>query len=136
MQKLSAPAAGLLSGALAYSIASGFVFRPERWVRHVGFITTGSYGYFSTPATVAGYAQLMGTTIGHFADTLTLPIAIAGAAGLVVAAIRKKNDAWLALPIVTYIGGVIWPVRFVLFSFVFFPAYLLALFAGVSFAAA
>jgi 4-amino-4-deoxy-L-arabinose transferase-like glycosyltransferase len=138
-----APVIGLATAIAVYVVATGLVFRPEAFVRHVRFIIEhpsegGGSGqsYYSTPATLAGYASLVGTYVRHIVDSMGLPMAVAGAAGLGVAAVRRPRLLILAIPVIALFLGVVAPVRFVRIRFVMPAAYVMAMFAAIAISAA
>lgn len=137
-----APAIGLATSIAVYLVATGIIFRPDAFVRHVRFITehpTGPGGsgesYYSTPATLAGYASLTLSYAGHLIDSMGLPMALAALAGLGIAARRQPRILVLALPALAVLIGVIMVVRFARIRLAFPAAYTLALFAAIGVAA-
>jgi len=118
-----------------YLVASGLVFNWDRYWQHLLFITHGSdrypgFWYYSSPATLAGYASLLGTTLGRLVDSLGLPQMLAAAAGLVLCWRRERRLLWWALPAAGVLLLVVAPVRFVLFRHVMVIAYVLSLLAA------
>jgi len=128
-------ASGAATAVAVYLIASGLVFHPARYRAHVEYIVQGSERhrgifYYSTPATASGYISLAGQAGGHLVDAVGLPMALCAAAGLALCCKRDRAALALALPILGVGIGVLAPVRFVLFRFVFVMAYVLALYAA------
>jgi len=137
---LRAPLAGLATAVAVYLAASGLILHPHAFLDHVEFILfhpggTSGQSYYSTPATIAGYLQLIGTYADLLAHSLGLPMTLAAVAGLVVAARRSPRTLLFALPLLAVLLGVILPVRFIRIRFVLPAAYVLALFAAAGVAA-
>jgi len=135
--------AGAGVAAVVYAVASGLVFSVERFVAHVDFIIRGTplpegvehpY-YYSGEASLSGYLTLAATTVRHVSDSLGLPLAFAGLAGMAWTLRSRPRLLWLLLPAVTVFLGSIVPVRFVLIRFVLPIGYVVGLFAGPALAA-
>ena len=132
------PAATLIAvGAAVYVVASGAVFDPARYRGHVAFVLHGSSVpgsvspfYFSTPATLAGYAALLRKTLGALDASLGLPMLLAAVAGAAFCARYARATLVLLAACAGLVAGVILPVRFVEFRFVLLIAFILALYAG------
>ncbi len=131
------PLAALGAAVFAYLLATGIVFRPSSFATHVNFILfhpggTNGQSYYSAPATLGGYTQLLREYGAQIVSSVGVPMAIAGTIGVVVAAVRRPRTLLLALPVLALFLGVIAPVRFTRIRFVLPAAYLCALFAGVA----
>ncbi|MBI2833648.1 MAG: glycosyltransferase family 39 protein [Acidobacteria bacterium] len=137
-----APFIGLAVSVLTYPVASGLVFHPGRYWQHVEFIRFGSvssrlrHNYFNAPATLAGYLDVTRTTLAHVSDSLGPLVLALAIGGLIVAWRRTPRAMALALVPVALLLGVVFPVRFVLYRYVFLMDYVLALFAGLAVASA
>lgn len=126
---------GLATSIAVYVVASGALFHPSAFARHIEFILfhpggTNSQSYYSTPATLAGYLQLAGNFIALLVDSLGWPMSVAAVGGLLVSARKSPCTLLLALPALAILIGVILPVRFIRIRFLLSAAYVLALFAG------
>lgn len=145
LQAWKAPFVALFSSIGVYLVASGFVFHPQRFLAHVSFITRSpefqsavpsGHSYYSTPATLEGYLSLVGETGMYLADTMGLPMLVCALAGLVLCMRHEPKLLALALPVLGIMIGVILPVRFVRFRFLFVAGYVLVFFAAVALAKA
>jgi hypothetical protein len=128
---------GLLTSIGVYAVASGIVFHPSAFMRHIEFILfhpggTSGQSYFSTPATLAGYLQLAGRFLALLVDCLGWPMSLAAAGGLIVTARKSPRTLLIALPVLAILIGIIMPVRFIRIRFLLSAAYVLALYAGAS----
>jgi hypothetical protein len=132
---ISSPLIALATAVVIYLLATGLLFRPDDFARHLNFILYHPGGqsggsYFSTPATFAGYASLATDYVRQLADAMSWPLLILALAGVTWAGFRAPRQLLLALPVVAVFLGVIMPVRFVRIRFVLPAAYTLALFAA------
>ena len=137
---ISSPLIALATAVVIYTLATGLLFRPDDFARHLNFILYHPGGqsgrsYFSTPATLVGYASLISAYVRHLADAMSWPLLILGAAGAGYAGWRSPRVLLLALPVLAVFIGVIAPVRFVRIRFVLPAAYTLALFAAAGLSA-
>ena len=83
---VAVPARALALAVVAYSVASGLLFRPSRFLQHVQFITKGSGTapfYFRYPVTVDGYLAFGREFAQQFVDAFGWPLLALTAAGLV-----------------------------------------------------
>ena len=136
-ERMKAPLAGLLMFAAAYLVASGFVFYPEKYFKHLAFIRAGGTHYryyFEFPATLAGYWGLAKRSFGYIVDSLNWPLVIISLAGIFVAAKKDRKTLALLLPGIATFFTVLLPVRYVELRYVLVIAYILALFAACAFA--
>lgn len=127
VERWRAPLASVGAAALAYAALSGVLLLPTWFAGHVRFILHGSTPnvspemraqigfYFSNPATVAGYANVVRECARLVYAALGLPALILAVVGIAVLGRRDRRVlALLLVPIVTLFAGVIAPVRFVL----------------------
>jgi hypothetical protein len=141
-------ATGLAAGALTWIVASGVVLMPAWFAAHVSFILRGSGAgesegvrqlagfYGSVPATLGGYALVLGRSARQVVAALGPAVLLLAAAGVVHAFRRDRRLLLLLLVPIVLLAGVILPVRFVLPRFLL-PALLVAcVFAGIAVAAA
>jgi hypothetical protein len=128
--------AALGTSIAAYLVASGAIFHPVRHLAHMLFVMRGPVIigkqsiYFSTPATFAGYATLLQDVASNVAESTGLPMLLAGVVGVGLCCARSRASLAPLGPCFGIVAGVILPVRFVQFRFVFLLAYTVALFAG------
>ena len=125
--RLPLMAAGL--ALVAYLVASGLVFRPRRYFRHLYFITHGSAGgvfLFRYPPTLSGYASMVTESANRMLDAMGAPMLICAVVGLVLWLTRERRLLLWVIPAVAVYFGVIFPVRFTLLRFVLIIAYVLA----------
>jgi len=131
---------GLLTALGVYAVASGVLFHPAAFARHIEFILfhpggTSGRSYFSTPATPAGYLQLSLGFVALLVDCMGWPMSIAAAGGLLVSARKSPRTLLVALPVFAILLGIIVPVRFIRIRFLLSAAWVLALFAGAGLSA-
>jgi hypothetical protein len=131
IEALRVPVYALIAAVTVYLVASGLVFRPSRWIRHVQFITThdGAVGvfYYRYQATVAGYLSVGRELSQNLIDALGVPMLLASLVGLVLWVKDGRRLLLWLLPALGIILFVIAPVRFVQLRFVLIVAYVLAL---------
>jgi hypothetical protein len=124
-----APAAVVASGFVVYLIASGFIFRPERYWAHVALITRG-LTFPSYPATLEGYFGLS-QEVGHLlCDGMGTTMAALAAAGILLACIKDRVSAALLLPAISLLAFFTVPVRFVEMRYLMPVMLVLACFAA------
>jgi hypothetical protein len=133
-----APLVGLATSFAVYAVASGFIFNPAAFQKHIEFVLfhpggTSGQSYFSTPATLTGYLQLAGSFLSLLIDCLGLPMTLASLAGLLIAGRKSPRTLLIALPVLAILVGIIFPVRFIRIRFLLPAAYVTAIFAGVAF---
>ena len=142
-----APVAGLAAAAVIYLLFSGIVLLPGWFREHVRFILEGNPSrpelralrgfYFSNPATLGGYLNVTGSVALQVLAAVGLPIALLALGGLVALGRRDRAVfALLAVPGLTLLLGVVYPVRFVLPRFLLPLDVLVCLAAGLGVAAA
>jgi len=136
-ERMKAPLAGLVACVAVYVVASGFVFYPEKFFKHLEFIRGGSTHYrfyFEYPATLAGYWGLAKRSFGYIVDSLNWLTVSAAIAGIFLAARKDWKPLSLLLPVAATFITVLAPVRYVELRYVLVIAYILALFAACAFA--
>ncbi|MFN2399261.1 MAG: ArnT family glycosyltransferase [Gemmatimonadaceae bacterium] len=130
-----APLIGVVAGAAVYAVASGLIFSRERFLQHVQFIVHGSpqgkgIFYGRTPATIAGYADLLGDTMHYFVDSWGIPMTFFVAIGLALSLLRTPSRLAFAVPALGIPLAIVLPARNVEFRYVIPAAYTLAFFAA------
>ena len=136
-ERMKAPLAGLVACVAVYVVASGFVFYPAKFFKHVEFIRGGStdfHFYFEYPATLAGYWGLAQRSFGYIVDSLNWLTMMAAIAGVFLTARKDWKPLALLLPVAATFITVLAPVRYVELRYVLVMAYILALFAACAFA--
>ena len=136
-----APIVGFLTVLGVYAISSGFVLHLGRYLSHVSFIIHGSpYTWggtsYGTAAGISDYLSLVSESTVHIVDSLSAPVAVCSAVGMVLCMVRNPQPLLFAVPILGTLLGVIFPARFVLFRFVMVMAYIFAFFAAYTLATA
>lgn len=127
---------GLTICMVVYIFSSGLIFSPDRFIQHLRFITQGSQAgresvfYYSHPASLGGYLSLLWSTTAHLAGAMGIPMLLSTALGITLCLIKDPRKLLFLLPGLAMILGIILPVRFVQFRFVFITAYVLAIFAA------
>lgn len=126
------PLVGLFSAVATYVVASGLIFNLQRFREHLTFISHGSDNsfYFTNPATIAGYLSIVQATAHYVKESLGLPMAIFGIAGVILCFWRDRITLLFAATIPSLFLFVLLPVRFVLFRFVVIVTYALAFYAA------
>lgn len=116
-------------GAGVYSLASGLAFHWGRYVDHLWFITHGpAFGsYFKNPATLQGYANVLGETGVAIAVSLGPPLAVLALVGVVELWRDDRRVLALAAAAPAIIVLIVLPARFVLLRFAMPMTYPLAL---------
>jgi hypothetical protein len=144
-----APLAGLGATTGAYLLLSGALLLPEWFSTHVDFIRHGSTRdisealrqrigfYYSSPATAAGYWQVVVETSRQLLAAVGAPVLALALAGAAHLAYRDRRLlVFLLIPPVALFAGVIVPVRFVLPRFLMPVDLILCLLAAVAVAEA
>jgi len=106
------PAAVVLSGLLVYLVASGFIFRPERYFAHVQLITHG-LSFPGYPATWEGYLGLGEEVVHLLSDGMGAGMLALAALGILFACVKDRLGLTLLVPAVSLLAFFTVPVRFV-----------------------
>ena len=106
------PAAVVLSGLLVYLVASGFIFRPERYFAHVQLITHG-LSFPGYPATWEGYLGLGEEVFHLLSDGMGAGMLALAALGILFACVKDRLGLTLLVPAVSLLAFFTVPVRFV-----------------------
>lgn len=129
-------ALGFVTALACYVTASGFVFRPSRFMEHLQWITESGLDVpIRFPDTPGGYAGLGARILEVLAESLGGPVAALALAGLVWCLARDRRAILWGLPAVGIPLLVVLPARFVFLRFLLPVAYVLALFAAAGVAA-
>lgn len=133
-------AALVLMGAVVFVLASGIPFFPERFIRHLRFITgfEGTFYNVQNPtwitqvrdATPAGYLALAGDVTLATLNAVGPLLLLLGIAGIVVARRRTRAATLLAWMVVGFLVLTIVPIRHMQYRYALFPAFILAPFAS------
>jgi hypothetical protein len=129
-----APLSGLAAATGAYLFSSGLAFRPERYVAHMRWIgghAPNSPVLFGYPLSGDGIVAMSARTVGVMAESLTLPLLVAAAAGVLLTLWRDRRAALLLLPAAGTLLLVLLPVRLVQMRYLLPVAATLAIFAAV-----
>ena len=128
----------LLAGAgaalVTYLLAANVVIDLRGWIEHLRFIThEGSRPYRMFTRDAEGYGRLAVSTLELIRASMTLPVVLLGAGGLVWAAARRLPGAGLLLLATgSYLVLFLGPILYVLPRFVLPAVLVLAVFAGVA----
>lgn len=99
---------------VAYLLASGAVVVPARFARHMGLVssTLSSAAHFTRyPATAAGYLAQGKDMFFFLVDSLSWPVLISAAVGMVLLLLKQPWKASFLLACVSYLALLL-PVRF------------------------
>jgi len=129
------------SGAAGYAVLSGLVFWPSRFVQHLHYIRNFDQTFFNVlnptsitvlhPPTLSGYLGLLGDLAVALAEAIG-PVSLAlGVAGLIFLARSSAGARFLGLALLGYVALTIIPVRHIQYRYTIFPAFALAVFAGI-----
>lgn len=135
--RMKAPLTGLLVCVIGYLVASGFVFYPQKYFKHLAFLRAGGTHYryfFEYPVSLAGYWGLAKQCFDYVVDSLNWPLVMVGVLGIIVAARKDRKLLALLLPVVATYFAVLLPVRHTELRYQMSAAYILALFAAAAFA--
>jgi hypothetical protein len=137
------PVAALVgSGAAGYAVLSGLVFWPGRFVQHLHYIRNFDQTFFNVlnptgitvlhPSTLSGYLGLLGDLVAALGEAIGLvPLAL-GVVGLILLVRNLAGARFLGLALLGYVGLTIIPVRHMQYRYAIFPAFVLAVFAGLA----
>lgn len=128
-----APLSSIVAGAAAYALASGLIFSPQRFVRHVSFILSYQKTFRNVaefdllrPQTPAGYFRLALEVVEAFANAMGPVLLAAALVGLLI----TWRSSWFTKIIVTMGVGhvliVIAPIRFMQYRYVMFLCFVAA----------
>lgn len=125
----------LIGGAVSvmvYAIASGLAVRPQKYLRHIKFVTGGSERgtYFRYSANWEGYSGLARETFMTLADCIGWLALFMAVAGILLCLRRQRSALWLLLPIVGFVLVVLLPIRHVALRFLIPGSFVLTLFAA------
>jgi hypothetical protein len=128
------------SGVIAFLLANGIVLRPDRFVRHLQYITnfreTFTNVRFQTGLTVmrgsgvSGRALLLGDMLRATGTAVGWPVVVMGLAGFVVLWRSVSSIRWMAAALAGYFLLVLVPIQHMQYRYALAPAVLLALCAA------
>ncbi|HEX6942222.1 MAG TPA: glycosyltransferase family 39 protein [Gemmatimonadaceae bacterium] len=128
------------SGAIAFLVAGGLVVRPDRFVRHVEYITNFSDTFTNVrhpteltvmrPPTIAGRALLLGDLLRATGTAIGWPIVLTGIAGLALLWRSTNAVRWMVAALAGYFLLVLVPIQHMQYRYALAPAMLLAIVAG------
>ena len=129
------------SGAAGYAVLSGLVFWPSRFGQHLHYIRNFDQTFFNVlnptsitvlhPPTLTGYLGLLGDLVAGLAEALG-PVSLGlGVAGLVLLVRNSAGARFLGMALLGYVALTIIPVRHMQYRYTIFPAFVLAVFAGL-----
>lgn len=141
-QRWKPVAALAAAGTGMYALASGIVFWPGRFALHLDYLLHFEQTFFNVlhptgmtllrPPTFAGYAALLGDMAAALAEALGPIPLVLGAAGLVQLARHSPIARFLCMGLAGYVVLTVMPVRHMQYRYAIFPAFVLAIFAGVA----
>ena len=128
-------------GAAGYAVASGLVFWPGRFTRHLDYVRHFEQTFFNVlnptgmtllrPPTIAGYADLLGDLVAAVAEALGPIPLVLGVLGLASLVRGSAGARFLGLGLIGYVALTIMPVRHMQYRYAVFPSFVLAIFAGI-----
>jgi len=129
------------TGAAGYAVLSGLVFWPSRFALHLDYLRHFDQTFFNVlhptemtllrPRTLSGYGALLGDLLGGVSEAMGPVLLVFGVLGLALACRRSPGARFLCMGILGYIVLTIFPVRHMQYRYAIFPAFVLAIFAGV-----
>lgn len=123
------PVMVVISGLAAYLVASGFIFRPERYFAHVALITRG-ISFPSYPPTLAGYLALADEVIHLLSDSMGAVMLALSVVGILFSCVKDRLGLTLVVPAVSLLAFFTVPVRFVEMRYLMPVMLVLACYAG------
>lgn len=110
----SEPAALLGAGSIAYALASGLAFDPERYLAHLrwilrpeGLLSQEFVAWYPEsiwfPDGLTGTVRHTGAILEALAGFLGPALTLLAAVGLAEAAVRNRSKLWVAFPAVSYL---------------------------------
>ena len=128
------------SGTIAFLVAGGLVFRPDRFVRHLEYITSFSDTFTNVrhpteltvmrPPTFGGRALLLGDLLRATGTAIGWPIVLTGIAGFVLLWRSTTAVRWMAAALAGYFLLVLVPIQHMQYRYALAPAMLLAVSAA------
>jgi hypothetical protein len=120
---------GLLVAASVYMVASGILFKPERFFLHIQFIMGATHA-FVYPNSLQGYLGLLGEVVDNLVDSLGLLTVLCAGVGIILCYLRTPSRLAFGLPALGILAGTILPIHYVLFRYVMMIAYILPFFSA------
>ncbi len=120
------------SGILSFAVAGGILVRPDRFLRHLRYITSFESTFANVrtaneltvlrPSTVEGYLSLLGDVGMSLATAVGWPALVIGATGLALAWRREPTARWLLAAAAGFFVLVIAPIHHSQYRYVVAPA--------------
>ncbi len=120
---------GLVVAACVYVVASGILFKPERFFLHIQFIMGATHAYVY-PNSFQGYLGLLGEIVDSFVDSLGFLTFLCAVVGIVLCALKTPAQLAFGLPALGILVGTILPIHYVTFRYVMTIAYILTFFSA------
>lgn len=133
-----APMSMILSGIVAYAVANGIVFRPDRFINHVKFllnfeqtfVNVVNFGGVVRPKTAAGYLQVLQDVTVAIYQSMG-PILLLAAVTGIFATWRRNRFTWFVIAMLLgYLVLVIAPIRHMHYRWAMMPMLFLVFPAG------
>lgn len=124
-----APIGMILSGIVAYAVANGIVFRPDRFINHVKFllnfeqtfVNVVNFGGVVRPKTAAGYVQVLQDVTLAIYQSMGPILLLAAVAGI-FACWRRNRFTWFVVAMLLgYLVLVIAPIRHMHYRWAMMP---------------
>ena len=138
--RLRLPSVLVLSGIVAFLIAGGIVVRPDRFVRHLDYITGFRETFTNVrnpteltvmrPPTLAGRLTLLGDLLRAVGAAVGWPVVVTGLVGFAVLWRRVASIPLLAVAFLGYFLLVLVPIEHMQYRYALAPAVLLAVSAA------
>jgi 4-amino-4-deoxy-L-arabinose transferase-like glycosyltransferase len=133
-----APIALILSGIVAYAVANGIVFRPDRFINHVKFllnfeqtfVNVVNFGGVVRPKTAAGYLQVLQDVTLALYQSMGPILLLAATAGSFATWRRNRFTWFLVAMLLGYLVLVIAPIRHMHYRWAMMPMLFLVFPAG------
>jgi hypothetical protein len=123
----------LAAAAAVYTVASGLLFDPERWLAHVRFVLGIGENAVEIPGhakSLAGYQALALDTWQRFENGVGIPFALLAFASIARDIARDRRRALLALAALSVLLTFVLPTRYVLIRYLEPAMFVCSCFAG------
>ena len=139
-QRLRLPLILVASGVVAFLVASGIIMRPDRFVRHLDYITNfrETFANVRNPTTLTlmreptfgGRVQLLGDLLRASGAAVGWPVILLGVAGFALFWRSMTTVRWMFAAVVGLYLLVLVPIEHVQYRYALAPAILLAILAS------
>lgn len=140
MARIRLPLVLVAAGAVTFLVSGGIVFRPDRFARHLEYITNFRETFTNVryqteltvmrPTTFGGRLVLLGDLLRACAAAVGWPVVGAGLAGLAVFWRSVPSVRWMTAALAGYFLLVLVPIEHMQYRYALAPAILLAVLAA------